>query len=793
VSHNTQLSAPVGSGDEIVDYDLATGGIFPTTGKVGCSYLFISAANGTTPTPLFSGQQTMANSLPMVIASNQSAIPVSGTFWQATQPVSGTFWQATQPISAISLPLPGGAATAANQTTQITALNSILSTLEGTLTVSGSVAVTGTFWQTTQPVSIADGSAITIGSTTDSAATTDTGVFSLMAFVKRSLQRLTTLMSQLPGALTGGGNFKVALVESTATQAVSGTVAVTGTFWQTTQPVSGTVTANAGTNLNTSALALETGGNLATLAGTVIAGKVATVANAGTNLNTSLLALESGGNLATLAGGVTSSKYQVNVTNATIAVTGTFWQATQPVSGTVTANAGTNLNTSALALETGGNLATLAGGISGGKYQTTIATALPAGTNVLGHVIIDSGTITTVSAVTAITNALPAGTNVIGHVIVDSGTVTAITNALPAGTNVIGHVIVDSGTITTVSAVTAITNALPAGTNVIGHVIVDSGTITTVSAVTAITNALPAGTNSIGTVQLGNTPNTTPVLANPQDPAATTGTITAADAATTTVTNASGQSITTGAPTASSSVSCTLNGETVCTLMLSGTYNTTTTFERSMDGGTTWIPSAMEVVSIGTTITSLAESDNRATVLRASVGGVTQLRVRCTSYTSGTLNVRFQPGYGVANVPVGQFGAWTVQPGNTQNTTPWIVGTQAVTSGGYLNYSFLSTAAVQAANIKNSAGQVYGLHFFNINATPVYLRLYNQTTSPGTGDTVVYRATIPGNTAAAGFVVAFPDGYTFGTGIGIRVTASIADNDNTALAANTVMGDVLYK
>ncbi|MCA3704262.1 MAG: hypothetical protein INF12_14665 [Methylobacterium sp.] len=47
--------------------------------------------------------------------------------------------------------------------------------------------------------------------------------------------------------------------------AVQGTVPVSGTFWQATQPVSGTVTANAGTNLNTSALALESGGNLATL------------------------------------------------------------------------------------------------------------------------------------------------------------------------------------------------------------------------------------------------------------------------------------------------------------------------------------------------------------------------------------------------------------------------------------------------------------------------------------------------------------------------------------------------
>jgi hypothetical protein len=34
------------------------------------------------------GQTTMANSAPVVIASNQTAVPVSGTFYQATQPVS---------------------------------------------------------------------------------------------------------------------------------------------------------------------------------------------------------------------------------------------------------------------------------------------------------------------------------------------------------------------------------------------------------------------------------------------------------------------------------------------------------------------------------------------------------------------------------------------------------------------------------------------------------------------------------------------------------------------------------
>lgn len=53
---------------------------------------------------LLVGQQTMANSLACVLPSDQSAIPVTGTFWQSTQP-----------ISAASLPLPTGAATAAKQ------------------------------------------------------------------------------------------------------------------------------------------------------------------------------------------------------------------------------------------------------------------------------------------------------------------------------------------------------------------------------------------------------------------------------------------------------------------------------------------------------------------------------------------------------------------------------------------------------------------------------------------------------------------------------------------------------
>lgn len=126
-------------------------------------------------------------------------------------------------------------------------------------------------------------------------------------------------------------------------------------------------------------------------------------------------------------------------------------------------------------------------------------------------------------------------------------------------------------------------------------------------------------------------------------------------------------------------------------------------------------------------------------------------------------------------------------------TTSQPVQDQAATTGGLSIYSFLSTAAVQTAAVKGSAGQVYALHFFNLSATIAYVRLYNMTTAPGTGDTVVYRALIPGNTSGAGFVVPIPPGVVFGTGIGIRVTAAVADNDNTALGANVVLGNVFYK
>ena len=188
---------------------------------------------------------------------------------------------------------------------------------------------------------------------------------------------------------------------------ISGTVTVDGSG--VTQPVSGTVTANAGTNLNTSLLALETGGNLAVLASTVSGAEVQVDIVAvtpdlmlGTDFSSvfgtvSLV-------LATQADDVANTSDGLQATAFGYMFDGTAWDRMRGTSvdgllvnlganndvtvtsGSITANAGTNLNTSALALEAGGNLATIAGAVAGAEMQVDVVAALPAGANNIGDV-----------------------------------------------------------------------------------------------------------------------------------------------------------------------------------------------------------------------------------------------------------------------------------------------------------------------------------------------------------------------------------------------------------------------
>lgn len=319
---------------------------------------------GTSTTPLqVTLANTGANATALLVTGTGGTFPVTGTFWQATQPVSGTFWQATQPVSG---------------------------TVTANIGTSGSLALDASV----------TGLQVSQGSTTSG----QKGGLGLGA-VTTAAPSYTTAQSS-PLSLTTAGALRVDA--SGSTQPVSGTIAATqsGTWtvqpgntpnttaWKVdgsavTQPVSGTITANAGTNLNTSALALDTSVNGLLLSqgsstsgqkGTLAVGAVTTGAPTYTTTQTSPLSLTTAGALRVDASG-----------------------STQPVSGTVTANAGTNLNTSLLALESGGNLATLAGGVSSSVFQenlkqvngvTTLAGAGAVGTGAQRVAIgTDSGTI----------------------------------------------------------------------------------------------------------------------------------------------------------------------------------------------------------------------------------------------------------------------------------------------------------------------------------------------------------------------------------------------------------------
>lgn len=158
-------------------------------------------------------------------ATMAASAPVTIASNQGALAVTGAFYQATQPVS-------------------------------GTVTVgNASVAVTGSFYQATQPVSIASMPSTPVTGTFFQ-ATQPVSIAATVAISAASLplpSGAATAAKQPALGTAGAASTDVITVQGIA----SGTAQpVTGTFWQATQPVSGTITANAGTG--TMAVSLAT-------------------------------------------------------------------------------------------------------------------------------------------------------------------------------------------------------------------------------------------------------------------------------------------------------------------------------------------------------------------------------------------------------------------------------------------------------------------------------------------------------------------------------------------------------
>lgn len=153
------------------------------------------------------------------------------------------------------------------------------------------------------------------------------------------------------------------------------------------------------------------------------------------------------------------------------------------------------------------------------------------------------------------------------------------------------------------------------------------------------------------------------------------------------------------------------------------------------------------------------------------------------------------PSHAVTNagtfaVQAAQSGTWTVQPGNTANTTPWLTSQTPVTSGGLSTYHLVSAASTNATSVKASAGQLYGYYIYNSNASARKVAFHNTSGTPTAGASVFFSLVIP---PSSGANVAFPSGIAFSTGIGITTVTDLTDSGTTAVGASDLIINLFYK
>src|SRR5450755_1763842 len=171
------------------------------------------------------------------------------------------------------------------------------------------------------------------------------------------------------------------------------------------------------------------------------------------------------------------------------------------------------------------------------------------------------------------------------------------------------------------------------------------------------------------------------------------------------------------------------------------------------------------------TIGAVTQASGPWTSNITQIGGSTVTLGSKTSANSFPIVIASDQG----SMPMTQSGTWTVQPGNTANTTPWLVTSQAGTAGGSTPYHKISAASTNATNVKASAGTVYGFEFSNTNSSARYVRFYNSSSAPTVGTTTIVKTVqVPGNTTV---IRAYPVGLAFGTGISWSATGAMADAD----------------
>ena len=542
-------------------------------------------------------------------------------------------------------------------------------------------------------------------------------------------------------ALPAGSNvIGHVIADSGSTTAVTGNVTAvqaTGTNLHTVVD-SGSITANAGTNLNTSALQLDATGAALNLAqGSTTSGQTGPLIQTATTTGAPTYTTAKTNPLST----TTAGALRVDGSAATQPVSGAFWQATQPVSGTVAAT--------------------------------------------------QSGTwnIGTVTTLTGITNALPAGTNVIGHVIADSGSTTAVTGTVTVSGTVTANA--GTGTLATSNAALALAQASTTSGQT-GPII--QGAVTTSAPTYTTAQTDPLSLTTAGALRVDGSGVTQPVSG--------TVTTTPPSNASTNIAQINGvtplmgngatgtgsQRVTIASDNTAFAVNATLSAETTKVI---GTVN---------QGTSPWVNNTSQINGVtplmGNGVTGTGSqrvtiaSDNTA----FSVNGT--LQTQTDTVMVGGVNVKeingVTPLMGNGTSGTGAQRV-VIASDNTANSNPFLVTTvPSASAGGTTLYTLTLAASTNATNVKASAGQLYSISGFNASsATPVWISLYNNAGTPTCGTSIIQQFLIPGSTTGTGFVYDFSSPKAFATGIAFCATTGIAGTGSPA--ATTYVLNIDYK
>lgn len=162
----------------------------------------------------------------------------------------------------------------------------------------------------------------------------------------------------------------------------------------------------------------------------------------------------------------------------------------------------------------------------------------------------------------------------------------------------------------------------------------------------------------------------------------------------------------------------------------------------------------------------------------ATTGGTTTIALTADSVASGLLPLQTVQGTLTANLNAG-----TNLVGD--------VGLQvrANATGAASRSHTVAAASTNAANVKAAAGRVYGWSFANLTASWRFVKLHDTAGTPTAGAGVFMTIPIPPNGVAE---QSFPMGIAFATGIGSTIVTGAADADATAVAANDVVGELIF-